>query len=129
SGAGGTNPRFLGAQATAAYNQIFGRNDTSVPVENSGGSGTRDSHWRESVFGNELMTGWVGPGTALPLSRVTIASLADLGYQVNLNAADAYAPPANASGFLLAGSGTTSGAGLLAAPGPGLGTFRHALAD
>jgi hypothetical protein len=29
-----------------------------VPVENSGGSGTRDAHWRESEFGNEVMTGY-----------------------------------------------------------------------
>jgi hypothetical protein len=27
------------------------------------------------------------------LSRVTVASLADLGYTVNLNAADPYTPP------------------------------------
>jgi glutamine synthetase len=34
-----------------------------VPVENSGGPGTRDGHWRESVFSNELM---------LPSATVTI---------------------------------------------------------
>jgi hypothetical protein len=38
------------------------------------------------------MTGWAGPGTNLPLSRVTIGSLADLGYTVNYAAADAYTP-------------------------------------
>jgi hypothetical protein len=32
-----------------------------------------------------------------PISRVTIASLADLGYQVNLAAADAYTPPSTGS--------------------------------
>src|SRR5258708_39129929 len=41
------------------------------------------SHFRESVFGNEVMTGYLNNG-ANPLSRVTIASLADLGYQVNM---------------------------------------------
>ena len=38
------------------------------------------------------MTGWINAG-ANPMSRITIASLRDLGYAVNLNAADAYALP------------------------------------
>ena len=46
-------------------------------------------HWRQSVFGDELMTP-AFTGNVHPLSRVTVASLADLGYVVNLAAADAY---------------------------------------
>jgi hypothetical protein len=92
SGAGTSNPIFIGANATAQYNQIFGTSARGVPVEATGGSGTADAHWRETVFTNELMTGWAGPGTNLPLSRVTIGSLADLGYTVNYAAADAYTP-------------------------------------
>jgi hypothetical protein len=62
-----------------------------VPVENTGGGGTRDSHWRESVHNAELMTGWIeGGGTPNPLSVITIGSLADLGYAVNMEAADPY---------------------------------------
>ena len=61
-------------------------------MANTGGPGTRDSHWREAVFGNELMTGFINQGVN-PVSRLTIASLADLGYQVNLEAADAYMLP------------------------------------
>ena len=87
AGAGTSNPTFVGVHATAAYNAAFGAHAGGVRVENTGGPGTRDGHWRESVFGNELMAGFVGPGLNLPLSRVTIASLADLGYQVNLAAA------------------------------------------
>ena len=90
SGAGTSNPIFTGAQATAAYNQIFGTNAQGVPVEATGGSGTADSHWRESILTNELMTGWAGPGTSLPLSTITIGSLADLGYSVNYAAADPF---------------------------------------
>jgi hypothetical protein len=109
SGAGGSNPLFVGAQATAQYNSIFHTHAAGVPVENSGGSGTRDSHWREGVFGAELMTGYLNGGVANPLSRVTVASLADLGYQVNLNAADAYTPAASASALLgSSGGGRTS---------------------
>jgi hypothetical protein len=63
-----------------------------VPVEATGGAGTRDSHWRESIFALELMSGFVDtPGN--PLSRLTVASLEDLGYRVNLAAAEPYALP------------------------------------
>jgi hypothetical protein len=92
SGAGTSNPIFTGANATAQYNQIYGTSAHGVPVEAGGGSGTADSHWRETVFTNELMTGWAGPGSNLPLSRITVGSLADLGYTVNYATADAYTP-------------------------------------
>lgn len=88
-GAGTSNPLFTGAQATAEYNRLFGASAAGVPVENSGGSGTRDSHFRESVFGSELMTGYINDGVN-PLSRVTAASMADLGYEVNMAAADTF---------------------------------------
>jgi hypothetical protein len=87
----GTDPHFTGAQATTAFNAVGGASyvaSLKVPVENTGGPGTVDSHWRESVFGNELMTGSVNEVN--PLSRVTVASMADLGYTVNLAAADPY---------------------------------------
>jgi hypothetical protein len=87
SGAGSTNPTFTGARAVAEYS-LLGRTG-DVPVENSGGSGTRDSHWRESTFKNELMTGFINPGIN-PLSRLSIASLADMTYRVDLNEANSY---------------------------------------
>jgi hypothetical protein len=90
SGAGGSDPRFTGADATAEYNSIFGVAEASVPVENTGGLGTRDAHWRESVFDNELMTGLLNGGIENPLSRITVASFGDLGYEVNLAAADPF---------------------------------------
>ncbi len=105
AGAGTSNPRFVGVQATAAYNQLFGRNESGVPVENTGGPGTADGHWRESVFNNEVMTGYLNSGVN-PLSRMTIASLGDLGYRVNLDAADAYAAPVGAA-LVTGGTGGT----------------------
>jgi hypothetical protein len=96
-GAGTSNPRFTGSQALAAYNSIFGTAASGVPVENTGGSGTADAHWRESVFASELMTGWVGPSTTMPISRITVGSLADLGYSVNMASADTFAPNGVAS--------------------------------
>jgi hypothetical protein len=88
---GGTDPHFTGGQATAAFNAVGGASyvGLKVPVENTGGAGTADAHWRESVFGNELMTGFVDAGVN-PLSRVTVASMGDLGYTVNLADADPY---------------------------------------
>jgi hypothetical protein len=117
SGASTSNPIFTGPQATAAYNALFGTSATGVPVENSGGSGTRNAHWRETRFGNELMTGYLNTGSN-PLSRVTVGSLADLGYTVDLSRADPYNPPGGAGGAggggggggtsLRAGSGSSS---------------------
>ncbi|WP_068848594.1 right-handed parallel beta-helix repeat-containing protein [Planctopirus hydrillae] len=89
-GAGTADPRFTGAQATAEYNARFANVETGVPVENTGGPGTRDSHWRESIYDNELMTGFLNPGVDNPISRTTTASLADQGYVVNINASDPY---------------------------------------
>jgi hypothetical protein len=96
SGANTNDPIFTGVNATAQYNQIFGTNALGVPVENIGGPGTADAHWRESVLVNELMTGFLNNG-ANPLSRITVGSLADLGYTVNYAAADPYSKPSGLS--------------------------------
>lgn len=88
----GTDPHFTGAQAIDAFDNAGGVAyvaGAKVPVEDTGGEGTADAHWRESVLDNELMTGFIGTGQS-PLSRITVASLADMGYTVNLAAADAY---------------------------------------
>jgi Bacterial Ig-like domain (group 2)/Leishmanolysin len=89
--ANGTDPHFIGPQAITAFNSIGGSgySGAKVPVEDTGGEGTQDGHWRESVFTNELMTGFVDIGQN-PLSVVTVASLADEGYTVNLDGADPY---------------------------------------
>lgn len=91
SGFNGPDPRFLGARAVASWSAL-GRSG-GVPVEADGGPGTAYGHWDETTFGNELMTGWINNG-ANPLSTVSVASLADLGYRVDLSRADAYSPPA-----------------------------------
>ncbi|MEY4608718.1 MAG: hypothetical protein RL625_935 [Gemmatimonadota bacterium] len=71
----------------------------AVPAENclnldaalTCGVGTIDSHWKESVFQGELMTGYLQ--TNNPLSKMTLQSLADLGYIVSLSAAEPYTVP------------------------------------
>jgi hypothetical protein len=91
SGVGTTNPMYVGANALAAYNQIFGTNASGIPVENTGGAGTAGVHWRESKMDTELMTSLAD--ASMPLSRITIGSLADMGYKVNYAAADYYTKP------------------------------------
>ena len=86
TGAGTSDPRFTGSSAIAGYH-LLGGNQISVPVENTGGDGTADSHWRESVFANELMTGYIGGG-GNPLTGMTIGSLQDLGYSVDYASAE-----------------------------------------
>ncbi|MCG8407250.1 MAG: hypothetical protein MI923_18790 [Phycisphaerales bacterium] len=86
------NPVFLGEAAMREFATLTGGGITPVPVANTGGPGTRCGHWRESILGNELMTGFLNTGIN-PLSRMTIGSLEDLGYTVNYDAADPYELP------------------------------------
>lgn len=106
NGAGTRNPTFTGKGASAEFGKLKGTGPMPVPVENTGGAGTADSHWRESVFRNELMTGFVG-ASGNPLSRMTVASLQDLGYVVDLKAAEKYRLP-NLMALAEAGALTTA---------------------
>jgi hypothetical protein len=106
-----TNVRYTGARARAACAMQNGGPTTcasTVPVHSSDGAGSRDSHWRESVFLAELMTPFIGTG-ASPFAAMTIESLGDMGYSVNLGAADPYTVTA----------GVYEGASLHAAAGAG----------
>ncbi|MEO7216947.1 MAG: Ig-like domain-containing protein [Gemmatimonadaceae bacterium] len=90
-GLGGENPVFTGSRARGAAAALGFTTDSTVgvPIENTGkvGDGTRDAHWRASVFGHELMTGTIHAGLN-PISLVTIQALGDFGYSVVPEAAD-----------------------------------------
>ena len=92
---GGSDRYFTGPLAIQAFDNAGGRSYSGpkVPVEDDSG------HWRGSVFGDELMTASVRPDLdgSLPLSAITIQSLADHGYEVNVGLADEYRLPAPAS--------------------------------
>ena len=89
---------FTGANAVREYRALFGGTATSVPLETGGGSGTAGAHWSEAVLKTELMTGYAeAAGVAMPISRITVGALEDLGYQVNYSAADAFAKPIRAA--------------------------------
>ncbi|MCY4376034.1 MAG: hypothetical protein OXC31_19955 [Spirochaetaceae bacterium] len=91
---------FTGPSAITAFDEAGGTSHTGakVPVENDTGRyglGSLDVHWREAVFANEVMTASISidSGESQPLSKVTIAALADLGYSVDYTVADAYTLP------------------------------------
>jgi len=88
------NPWFSGVEAQAAFRTADPSYiDKSVPVESGGGAGTTLSHWRESVMTNELMTGFIDNPGPNPLSAITIESMADLGYTVDVSQADPWPTP------------------------------------
>lgn len=92
---GGTSadPRFTGVNATREFNRTFTRSDIGVPLYEVGspGDGSYGAHWRDSVFSKEMMVSAGDPNvTGYPISRITVASMADIGYSVNYAAADAY---------------------------------------
>ena len=105
AGAGTAETRYTGTMGVGGCIAIGGAPvcPASIPLENTGGAGTADSHWRESVFFNELMTGFVNSrasvpvGLLNPLSAMTIQSIADVGYTVNVKAADPYTIPGTAA--------------------------------
>ncbi len=103
---------FVGTAAVSAFDELLAGatySGASVPVENDTekyGVGGLDGHWREAVFGNELMTATISTDSqaSQPLSKVTIASLADLGYRVDYTQADSYSLPSPSRSLLRAQS-------------------------
>ncbi|HEV7589393.1 MAG TPA: leishmanolysin-related zinc metalloendopeptidase, partial [Longimicrobium sp.] len=83
---------FAGSGGISGFDLIGGDAYTGgrkVPVENTGPAGTINAHWREALLASELMTGYVNSG-AMPLSQLTVRSLADLGYVVDPSKADPF---------------------------------------
>ena len=80
---------YNGPRANAEYKTITGCD--VAPTENSGriGDGTFCGHWDEDCMRSELMTGFLNGGLN-PLSRITIATLDDIGYTVDYTPAESY---------------------------------------
>lgn len=90
------DPYFTGQNTVTAFKDLTGSSaylDVGVPLANTGGQGTAGAHWREMNFNTELMTGLIDPGVDMPISRVSIASLADIGYSVDMTASDPFSMP------------------------------------
>ncbi|GEM46321.1 leishmanolysin-related zinc metalloendopeptidase [Deinococcus cellulosilyticus] len=80
---GATSIVFNGVRAMQEYQALGGSG--GVPVQQDGRPGTC-AHWQESSLGDDIMTTFLtGSG---PLSRITVATLGDIGYRVNVAAGD-----------------------------------------
>ena len=77
---------FAGPQAIAAFDQAGGTHyqGAKVPIERD------EIHWRDSILSGELMSPFLGN---IALSAITLQALSDLGYSVDLSAADPYVLP------------------------------------
>jgi hypothetical protein len=103
------------SKAVSAYNDAFGLSLTSIPVENGVSFGSIGSHWDEgyntsAAYGsdNRNYYGSATPGAPglndelmspqsegvfdMPLSKITLGAVEDLGYTVNYNLADTFLP-------------------------------------
>ena len=58
-------------------------------IDSSGLSGTSRGHWSDTRYNPELMTGYI-TSSHQPLSVLTLRSLMDIGYQVDLSQADEF---------------------------------------
>ncbi len=97
----GADTHFLGPRATEVFFELLGGQPFAgavVPVENNAQPGSSDSHWRETIVDDELMSPSLGGfGSVAPLSILTIGSMGDLGFYVpNELAADAWDLPPQA---------------------------------
>ena len=103
---------YTGINAVREYKGYFpdsiSKDYIGIPLEDDGGSGTQNVHPEEGFQGDistetrdisgvtyyglndELMTGWSESSNIMPLSRVTLGFLQDIGYNVNYSLADAY---------------------------------------
>ncbi|MCU9837769.1 pre-peptidase C-terminal domain-containing protein [Ruegeria sp. WL0004] len=99
---------YIGTNAVREYSTLTGTTQSSVPLENTGGPGTAGGHWLESLFRTELMTGYAENSPPMPLSRLTIASLQDMGYTVNYANAEPYSLPRGGAAVLAGDEGNDS---------------------
>lgn len=98
-----TDVRYTGVRARNACVMDHGGAvpcASTVPIHSTDGAGSRFSHWRESVFQSELMTPFLGSG-ATPFSKMSIQVLADIGYVVSDESADAYTVPSPPTAAML----------------------------
>jgi uncharacterized protein YjdB len=93
AGDGTSSVHFSGPSALSAFDTYNGGTTypgSKVPVEDTGGTGTVNSHWREADFDDELMTGFLDKDVPKPFSATTVKSMEDIGYRVDVTRADPF---------------------------------------
>jgi Leishmanolysin len=78
---------YVGVHANKEYLAVSGC--SRVPTEQEASKG-QCAHWDDTCLVDELMTGSLLQGSKAILSRITVASLQDLGYSVDYTQADTY---------------------------------------
>jgi hypothetical protein len=78
---------YTGTEGNIGHTEIGGTGSSAI-VEDLGGPGTARGHFKESVYGNELMTGWAS--SSMPMSKLTVRALRDLGFSTDLSKADPF---------------------------------------
>ncbi len=84
------DPRYVGQGGFQGFQDSGGSGQ--LDVENVGGGGTALAHWRTSSLSDELMTGFLN-NQEQKISKITVGSLADLGYDVDDSKADSFVVP------------------------------------
>ena len=86
----GKNYFYTGPRALAAYRALGGK-QKAIPLDPDAG------HWAGSVVCSEILSGEAGDfaGRVNPISPLTLGALEDLGYRVNVGAANRYTLPTN----------------------------------
>ena len=87
----GDDPHFEGELAIEAFDEAGGEDydGEKVPIQR-----WVYSHWRESVFGDEIMTPSINlENDEVPISAITLQAMADAGYRVDVSRADDYELP------------------------------------
>ncbi|MBO1350728.1 MAG: hypothetical protein EBE86_026645 [Hormoscilla sp. GUM202] len=87
-----TNPVYnADTFAGIAYGELLETFEpTALELTRGASSGSDLSHWRENVFGNEMMTDSGSAGINELLGSITIGAMRDLGFNVNYGAAEPY---------------------------------------
>ena len=89
---GDPDPHFEGELAIEAFDDAGGDGyqGEKVPVQLA-----VYAHWRESIFGDEIMTPSIDlDNDEAPISAITLQAMADMGYEADLARADDYELPA-----------------------------------
>lgn len=87
-GSAAENCFYSGDKATAEFRAIGGCD--SIPIDMTDGPEAVCAHWSEACLETELMTPFINRDASNPFSRISIASLEDLGYAVDYKTADPY---------------------------------------
>ncbi len=82
-------PHFAGSGAIAAFDAAGGASYQGAKVPMAPDL----SHWSEEILDVEIMTPLIELGVPQPISAITLAAMADMGYSVNLSLANTYTLP------------------------------------